>query len=127
MRGRFVKVSLKTRSRHPPRGRPAFWASPNRPLFPESAAPLRAKKRAPERRLAKARRPQLGTGHGRDESSYATRVAFERASSTPAQVVSIRYDRRDNLIAMGVLPAPAYAERTPQPFPGDMRFAPDPR
>src|SRR5437763_4709482 len=69
---------------------------------------------------------QLGTGHGRDEASYAQRVNFERATSNPAEAIAIQYDRRENLIAMGVLPSPRYAQRTPDPFPG-MRFVPDPR
>jgi len=70
----------------------------------------------------------LGTGHGRDETSYATRVAFERASSTPAEVLAVRYDRREALASMGVLPRESYyARRSPQPFPGALRFVPDPR
>jgi hypothetical protein len=78
------------------------------------------------RRDAGALAKQLGTGHGRSETSYAQRVTFERASSYAAETVSIQYDRRENLIAMGVLPSPRYAQRTPDPFPG-MRFVPDPR
>jgi hypothetical protein len=69
----------------------------------------------------------LGTGHGRSESSYATQVAFDRASSSPSEVLSINYDRRETLAAMGVLPRPYYARRGPQPFPGAMTFTPDPR
>ena len=69
---------------------------------------------------------KLGTGHGRSETSYAQRVRFERASDSPADTVAIQYDRRENLIAMGVLPSPRYAQRVPDPFPG-MRFVPDPR
>jgi hypothetical protein len=69
---------------------------------------------------------KLGTGHGRSETSYAQRVEFARASSSPAETVAMQYDRRENLIAMGVLPSPRYAQRMPDPFPG-MRFAPDPR
>jgi len=70
----------------------------------------------------------LGTGHGRDEASYATRVAFERASSAPAEVLAVRYDRREALVSMGVLPRESYyARRGPQPFPGALRFVPDPR
>ena len=77
-------------------------------------------------RAAGALAKQLGTGHGRNEASYAQRVNFERATSYPAETVAIQYDRRENLIAMGVLPSPRYAQRTPDPFPG-MRFVPDPR
>src|SRR5439155_19434023 len=36
---------------------------------------------------------QLGTGHGRNEASYAQRVNFERATSNPAETVAIQYDR----------------------------------
>ena len=70
---------------------------------------------------------KLGTGHGRDEASRVTMVRFERATTTPAQTVAIQYDRRENLVAMGVLPAPEpyYSRREPQPFPG-VRFVPDP-
>ncbi len=68
----------------------------------------------------------LGTGFGRDETSYAQRVRFERATATPAETIAIRYDRRENLVASGVLPGPTYAERAPDPFPG-MRFVPAPR
>ena len=68
---------------------------------------------------------KLGTGHGRNETSYAQQVRFERASDTPFETLAIQYDRRENLIAMGVLPSPRYAQRYPDPFPG--RFAPDPR
>ena len=68
----------------------------------------------------------LGTGHGRSEASYAQSVRFERASTLAAETVTIQYDRRDNLMAMGVIPSPRYAQRAPDAFPA-MRFAPDPR
>jgi hypothetical protein len=71
---------------------------------------------------------KLGTGHGRSESTFVTRVAFERATESPAETVAVQYDRRENLVAMGVLPRPYYAQRQqPDPFPGTLRFAPDPR
>jgi hypothetical protein len=70
---------------------------------------------------------KLGTGHGRNEASRATLVRFERASDAPTETVSLLYDRRENLVAIGVLPAlPSVARREPQPFPGGIRFAPDP-
>ncbi len=71
---------------------------------------------------------KLGTGHGRSEDSRVTMVAFERATDSPAETVAIQYDRRENLVAMGVLPQPYYARRQqPDPFPAALRFAPDPR
>ncbi len=71
---------------------------------------------------------KLGTGHGRNEESRVTMTSFERATSYPAETLTVQYDRRENLIAMGVLPQPAphIARREPNPFPG-VRFAPDPR
>jgi hypothetical protein len=84
---------------------------------------------APEAKLRMAQPASpLGTGHGRSETSYVTQVTFERATRQPAELLSVRYDRRGNLVAMGVLPPPppACAGRTPSPFPGSLRFAPDP-
>jgi hypothetical protein len=70
---------------------------------------------------------KLGTGHGRSEESHVTTVGFERATNSPAETIAVQYDRRENLIAMGVLPQPHYARRMqPDPFPGALRFAPDP-
>jgi len=64
----------------------------------------------------------LGTGHGRREESAAQWVAFERASDTPAETITIYYDSYRNLVARGILMAPV-APRSPNPFPG---FVPDP-
>ncbi len=76
--------------------------------------------------IAQKRVGKLGTGHGRSEHSRVTLTQFERASESPAETIAIQYDRRENLIAMGVLPPPRLAYRTPDPFPGTLRFAPDP-
>jgi hypothetical protein len=111
-------------------------SAPSNAQAPQSAAPapLREDARdqpADARRsesVARAAPAPLGTGHGRSEASHATQVAFERASTTPAQTLAVRYDRRETLAAMGVLPdATRYARRAPQPFPGALRFVPDPR
>jgi len=69
--------------------------------------------------------PSLGTGHGRGESSYAQVVRFERASASPNEAITIRYDRYENLVAMGVIAGPPIAG-SPNPFPAWPRFAPDP-
>ncbi len=75
--------------------------------------------------LAAAPAPSLGTGHGRSEWSQAQIVRFERESATPNETIAVRYDRYENLIAMGIIPGPPIA-RSPDPFPGWPRFAPDP-
>jgi hypothetical protein len=93
---------------------------------PQSSQPAEAA-RADESadRAGRSMASKLGTGHGRNETSHAQQVRFERASATPAETVAIQYDRRENLAAMGVLPPPRYAQRMPDPFPN--RFVPDPR
>ncbi len=73
-----------------------------------------------------AQQPSLGTGHGRGEYSPVEQVAFERASARPDEVVAIRYERRESLVAMGVLPATRHGLRNPDPFPGALSFVPDP-
>ncbi|MGZ8255443.1 MAG: hypothetical protein ACXWVT_11370, partial [Burkholderiaceae bacterium] len=59
------------------------------------------------RRSERAQESRIGTGHGRTEHSATTYTQFERASSTPDELITIHYDSRDNLIAMGVMPIPS--------------------
>lgn len=73
-----------------------------------------------------AQQPSLGTGHGRGEYSPVQQVEFERASARPDEMVAIRYERRETLVAMGVLPERRYGMRDPDPFPGALSFVPDP-
>ena len=68
---------------------------------------------------------RLGTGHGEREYAPTRHTGFERAGGAPAEVVSLRYDSRDNLAARGVIPAPRPYRPEPRPFPGP--FVPDPR
>lgn len=69
---------------------------------------------------------KLGTGHGRSELAPTQMVPFERASTTPSETIALHYDRRENLVAMGVLPPPVVA-RSPSPFPAwTPRFVPNP-
>jgi hypothetical protein len=75
------------------------------------------------RRSDRAQESRLGTGHGRNEHSPTSYTDFERASATPDQVITIHYDSRDNLIAMGVIPGP---RNVPNPFPASAGFVPDP-
>jgi hypothetical protein len=64
---------------------------------------------------------QIGTGHGRHETSHAYHTTFERATSAPAQTIILYYDSRPNLVARGII-RDATATH-PRPFPG---FVPDP-
>lgn len=73
------------------------------------------------------RSEKLGTGHGERETSVVERTQFERAQTTPNEVITIYYDSRANLIAQGVirefgLPRPFPA----QPIADTRGFVPDP-
>ncbi len=73
--------------------------------------------------------PKLGTGHGTREYSAVSRTEFERAQSAPNETIRIRYDSRENLIAMGVIQEPQYRRPwhgQPNPFPDRGGFVPDP-
>jgi hypothetical protein len=68
--------------------------------------------------------PKLGTGHGERESSPTTLTNFERLQQEPNEIVRIHYDSLNNLIAMGVVPAPP---GKPEAFPASQpRYVPDP-
>jgi hypothetical protein len=71
--------------------------------------------------------PKLGTGHGARETSYVENTTFDRMSSTPNEVIKIRYDSYENLVAMGVVPSRPWAQ-APNPFPDSVlpRYVPDP-
>jgi len=68
---------------------------------------------------------RMGTGHGRQEYSPATHVTFERATSSPAEVITLYYDSHANLLARGIIRDPVQVAPLPRPrpFPG---FVPDP-
>lgn len=72
--------------------------------------------------------PSLGTGHGRREESLVVNVAFDREQSQPNEIIRIRYDSHDNLVAMGVIRRPVPVPQHPQAFPGEQRlgYVPDP-
>ncbi len=88
--------------------------------FANSGRPGAAVQAAP---LAK-----LGTGHGAREESPVEFTDFIRASSYPNEIVRIRYDSRENLLALGVIQRTPRTVEPPDPFPGSSagHFVPDP-
>ncbi|MBV6423660.1 MAG: hypothetical protein NAOJABEB_01461 [Steroidobacteraceae bacterium] len=115
-------------------GRPADVGVIGVALFRERETPiaqiLDESKVAAERRAAPgaptAAAQSLGTGHGRGEYSPAERTTFERASEHPDEVVVLRYESREQLVAMGILPRPRVHRSAPNPFPAAQGFVPDP-
>jgi hypothetical protein len=70
---------------------------------------------------------KLGTAHGERESSYVGHTSFERLQPEPNEVIRIRYDSVDNLIAMGIIARPRQPPPQPNPFPDSApRYVPDP-
>ncbi len=73
----------------------------------------------------KSERPGLGTEFGEQRSSHVDEVAFQRASLRPAATMSLRYNDREGLRAMGVnvdpVPGPREADlrETANPFPSN--------
>ena len=106
----------------PPRDRkrrPAAWP-------PKTAADAARRSQADSAGPAPAPMAKVGTGYGRNEHSYVQTTRFERESATPNETIAINYDRRENLIAMGILPPPSIA-RSSNPFPAwTPRFVPAP-
>ena len=90
------------------------------PAAEANAGAGEARSRADE---SQTKEQRLGTGHGRNERSPTSYTDFERAQSTPDELIAIHYDSRDNLLAMGVIPRP---RSMPNPFPATAGFVPDP-
>lgn len=90
----------------------------------DTAAPSSASRSA----SAFVERERLGTGHGAIEASSIRFVAFERQRSEPDEIVTIRYDRIENLVARGIVPPSGVdaSGRIANPFPANWRFVPDP-
>lgn len=110
-------------------GRIANQSTPALPIMP---APAPAQEAISEASPAVAKaiagydsRP-LGTAHGDRETSVVSYTDFQRASSTPDEVITLYYDTRERLIAQGVIPN-TYLPITTRPNPFPDHFVPDPR
>jgi len=84
------------------RGEPRSEAAPP-PSAQGSASAEAAPGQGPEARRSLDRsRPGLGTEFAERHDSHVEEVPFERASSHPAAVLTLRYDDRQGLLAAGV-------------------------
>ncbi len=91
-----------------PASAPASAAGSARPSAPVQAAPA------------------LGTGHGARETSVITHTTFVRLNERPDELIRIRYDSYEHLVAMGIVPVST--RNAPEPFPGSpgAGYVPDP-
>ncbi len=95
---------------------------PSPRLAPPPAAAAAESKSAGAARDERA--DKLGTGHGEREYAPTTPTRFDRAGERPDEVVRIRYDSLERLVAFGVI-RPRRAPAAPDPFPS--AFVPDPK
>ena len=107
----------------------AAKAAAGAPAAAAAAGPAEARDAArapalPEARMA-APQPteRLGTGHGEREYAPTSHTRFERARERPDEIVRLRYDSYDRLLASGIV-RPHRAPPSPDPFP---MFVPDPK
>ena len=95
----------------------------------ERAAQAESQDRLDASSMAKAPSPRakLGTAHGQRETSVVTQTTFRRLQAQPNEVITIRYDSRENLIAAGIIRAPV-RQPMPNAFPQSdaPSYVPDP-
>jgi hypothetical protein len=126
---RFIRVP-----QYEARDQDAARAAPQSPVASSLSAQSSGPRPAPAPMLAeiqpdtKAPAEKLGTGHGAREASYVQNTHFDRLSSTPNEIIQIRYDSFENLVAMGVVRSRPAWRPGPNPFPDSTapKFVPDP-
>ena len=107
-------------------GLPPPPASPAR--APEAESSARSLGADSVAKAAPAPSARLGTAHGQRETSVVTQTTFTRLQERPNEVISIRYDSRENLIASGVIREPRPRLPVPRAFPESdgASYVPDP-
>ena len=71
---------------------------------------------------------KLGTAHGQRETSVVLHTSFTRLQEQPNEIISIRYDSRENLVASGVIREQPVRPPVPRAFPqsDNTSYVPDP-
>jgi len=88
-----------------------------------ASAPMRSRSEAADKPASAMAESKLGTGHGERVYSPSQQVDFKRASGTPDEIITVRYDSYANLVARGIIPSPR-RHLVPNAFPGN--YVPDP-
>ncbi len=105
-------------------------AAADRAQSSPSPAPPPAMAAAPWNRVVPraALEPKLGTGHGEREYSPVGHTVFVRMQPQPNEVIRIRYDSLENLLAMGIVKRQRPMPPSANPFPGGPgdSYVPDP-
>ena len=118
--------------------RPVTPHAPGLEAGDERAAPAAAKVESSSESGSKKKNASagvaqdLGTAHGAREASSTRNVPFKRATATPYEVISVRYDSYENLVRRGVLKrlsaAGEQSQTPPTAFPknNSRQYVPDP-
>lgn len=108
---------------------PAAAAAPAPSAEAESSAANRSLSAGSLARPAPAPTAKLGTAHGQRETSVVSHTTFTRLQERPNEVISIRYDSRENLVASGVIREQPVRPPLPRAFPqsDNVSYVPDPR
>ena len=121
----------------------AAGAARPEPASPDAAGAARAQRSAPDAAAAFRAEPSspaplpadpslksqrdLGTGHGPREYSYVNHTEFTRMQDQPNEVIRIRYDSLERLVAMGIVRRPHVRPVGADPFPASAsQYVPDP-
>jgi hypothetical protein len=103
---RVPPVAIPEPLPRPPHGRGASPESEAPEARSSAEAPGARSESAPSASAPRAKRdaarPGLGTEFGEERESHVVEVAFERAQSTPEAVLTLRYDDRRGLLALGI-------------------------
>ena len=78
---------------------PIYYQSPPLRRAPDAPGPMGG---ADAKEGARAERPGLGTEFGEEHASHVDSVHFARGSSAPSAVLTVHYDDRPGLLALGI-------------------------
>ncbi|WP_228895007.1 hypothetical protein [Acidovorax sp. Leaf73] len=100
------------------------------PAAPEPSAESSARSQSADRVAKAAPMPsaKLGTAHGQRETSVVTHTSFTRLQEQPNEIISIRYDSCENLVASGIIRERPARMPVPRAFPqsDNLSYVPDP-
>ena len=100
------------------------------PAAPDPSAESSARSQSADSVAKAAPMPsaKLGTAHGQRETSVVSHTSFTRLQEQPNEIISIRYDSRENLVASGIIRERPARMPVPRAFPqsDNLSYVPDP-
>lgn len=130
--GRVEGKSIKESHADKAQGRPAPGGSLESANGDSGRAKARTERRVGSDSMASAwaatpaPMARLGTAHGEREESLVSHTRFNRAQVRPNEMIQIRYDSREALIALGVIADSTRHVPNPFPLSENTSYVPDP-